>query len=139
MSGEWNLWTFPLPGFNIILVRWFRCWRHFAHAISFTASPRAALYFCNTGQPCHARAQIVKKIDNVFRNVLIWHNKSVNLQRWVARTMGQTNRRPRVWCSKYYFFSWFLAKFFAKILSIYFLIFFYKITKMKIVLSALSL
>ena len=36
--------------------------------------------------------------------------------------MGQTNRRPSVWCSKYYFFSWFLAKFFAKILSIYFLI-----------------
>ena len=74
VSGEWNLWTFPLPGFNIILVRWFRCWRHFAHAISFTASPRAALYFCNTGRPCHARAQIVKKIDKVFRNVLIWHN-----------------------------------------------------------------
>ena len=30
------------------------------------------------------------------------------------------------------FFSWFLAKFFAKILSIHFLIFLYKITKIKI-------
>ena len=71
--GEWKLWTYPFPGFNIILVRWFCCWRHFAHAISFTASPRAALYFCNTGRPCHARAQIVKRIDKVFRNILIWH------------------------------------------------------------------
>ena len=25
--------------------------------------------------------------------------------RWVARPIGQTNRRPSVWCSKYYFFS----------------------------------
>ena len=50
---------------------------------------------------------------------------------WVAWTMGQTNRWQSVWCSKYYFFSWFLAKFFAKILLISFLIFFYKITKIK--------
>ena len=37
--------------------------------------------------------------------------KSVNLQyilRLVAWTMGQTNRRPRVWCSKYYFFILFI-------------------------------
>ena len=27
-----------------------------------------------------------------------------NILRWVAWTMGQTNRWPRVWCSKYYFF-----------------------------------
>ena len=73
LPGERKLWTYPLPGFNIILVRWFCCWRHFAHAISFTASPRAALYFCNTGRPCHARAQIVKRIDKVFRYVLLWH------------------------------------------------------------------
>ena len=58
--------------------------------------------------------------------------KSVNIIRWVAWTMGQMNRRPSVWCSNCYFFSWFLAKFFAKILSIYFLIFFYKITKIEI-------
>ena len=38
---------------------------------------------------------------------------------WVAGPIGQTNRRPSVWCSKYYFFSWFLAEFFAKTLSIY--------------------
>ena len=25
-----------------------------------------------------------------------------NILRWVAWTMGQTNRRPKVWCSKYY-------------------------------------
>ena len=31
-------------------------------------------------------------------------NQSIyNILRWVAWTMGQTNRRPRVWCSKYYF------------------------------------
>ena len=44
--------------------------------------------------------------------------------RSVAGPMGQINRRPSVWCSKYYFFSWFLAEFFAKILSIYLFIFF---------------
>ena len=27
-----------------------------------------------------------------------------NILRWVAWTIGQTNRRPSVWCSKYYFF-----------------------------------
>ena len=41
----------------------------------------------------------------------------------VAGPMGQMNRRPSVWCSKYYFFSWFLSEFFAKILSIYLFIF----------------
>ena len=51
--------------------------------------------------------------------------KSVNLQ---YSTLGHlddgTNKSStNVWCSKYYFFSWFLSKFFAKILSIYFLIF----------------
>ena len=40
--------------------------------------------------------------------------------RSVPGPMGQMNRRPSIWCSKYYFFSWFLAEFFAKILSIYF-------------------
>ena len=40
-----------------------------------------------------------------------------NIIRWVAWTMGQTNRRPSIWCSKYFFFSWFFSKFFAKILS----------------------
>ena len=43
--------------------------------------------------------------------------------RSVAGPMGQMNLQPSVWCSKYYFFSWFLAEFFAKILSIYLFIF----------------
>ena len=60
-----------------------------------------------------------------------WNPSIYNIICWVAWMMGQTNRQPSVWCSKYHFFSWFLAKFFAKILSIYFLIF-YKITKIKI-------
>ena len=45
-----------------------------------------------------------------------------NIIRWVAWTMGQMNCRPSVWCINYHFFSRFLAKFFAKILSIYFFI-----------------
>ena len=44
--------------------------------------------------------------------VILNKNPSIyNIKRWVAWTMGQTNRRPRVWCSKYNFFSWFLASF----------------------------
>jgi len=40
--------------------------------------------------------------------------------------MGRMNRWPSVWCSHYYLFSWFLAEFFAKILSIYLFIFWKK-------------
>ena len=58
--------------------------------------------------------------------------KSVNMIRWVAWTMGQINRRPTVWCSNYYFFSWFLAKFFAKKSFHFIFSFFYEITKIKI-------
>ena len=47
----------------------------------------------------------------------------------VAGTMVQMNRQPSVWCSKYYFFSWFLAKYVAKSLSIHFIIFFTKLLK----------
>ena len=63
---------------------------------------------------------------------LLWITKNpsiYNILCLVAWMMGQTNRRPSVWCSKHYFFSWFLKKFFAKILSIYFLIFFIKLQK----------
>ena len=36
-------------------------------------------------------------------------NQSIyNILHWVAWTMGQTNRRPRVWCYKYYFFILFV-------------------------------
>ena len=52
-----------------------------------------------------------------------WNLSIYNIICRVAWTMGQTNRWPSVWCSKYYFFSWFLAKLFAKILSNCFLIF----------------
>ena len=31
-----------------------------------------------------------------------------NILRWVAGTMGQMNRRPSIWCSKYFFFHDFL-------------------------------
>ena len=33
-----------------------------------------------------------------------WNPSIYNILHWVAWTMVQTNRRPRVWCSKYYFF-----------------------------------
>ena len=45
--------------------------------------------------------------------------------------MGLMNHRPSIWCFKYYFFSWFLAEFAAKILSIYLFIFL-KNTKIKV-------
>ena len=49
-----------------------------------------------------------------------------------TRLIVRPSHRPSVWCSKYYFF---LAKFFWKILSFFFL---YNFAKIKIVLSALS-
>ena len=42
---------------------------------------------------------VVKKTLQNFYQCSIY-----NILRWVAWTMGQTNHRPRVWCSKYYFF-----------------------------------
>ena len=54
--------------------------------------------------------------------------------------MGQTTCRPSVWCSKHYIFPRFMAKLFAKILSIFFFFIFYNFTKMKFKsVSALSL
>ena len=52
-----------------------------------------------------------------------------NIICWVAWMMWQMNCRSSVWCSKYHFLSRFLAKFFANILSIYFLI---KFTEIRI-------
>ena len=37
-----------------------------------------------------------------------WNPSIYNIIRWVAWTMGQTNRRLRVWCSKYHFFLLFV-------------------------------
>ena len=51
----------------------------------------------------------VQKSDNL---------QYVTLDCWVAGTNDSLTYV--FWCSKYYFFSWFLAKFFSKILSIYF-------------------
>ena len=40
---------------------------------------------------------------------LVYRNLSIYIKLcWVAWTMGQTNRRPRVWCSKYYFLILFI-------------------------------
>ena len=33
-----------------------------------------------------------------------WNPSIYNILRWVAWTMEQTNRRPKVWCSKYFSF-----------------------------------
>ena len=59
-----------------------------------------------------------------FKNPSIY-----NKIRWVAWTMGQMNRRKSVWCSKYYFFSWFLAKFFKTLLNGFFFSLNYKYEK----------
>ena len=48
--------------------------------------------------------------------------------RWLAGPMGQTTRRPSVWCSKYYFFF----HNFLQILKKSFNLFFYNFTKIKI-------
>ena len=46
-----------------------------------------------------------------------------NIIRWFAGPMGQTTRRPSIWCSKYYLFSHnFSQNSFQKILTIYFFI-----------------
>ena len=72
--------------------------------------------------------------------ILQGKNSSIyNIIRLDACSFVQMNQRPSVWCSKTYFFSQFLAKFFTKIISIYSL-FFYDFTKIRIKrLSALSL
>ena len=43
-----------------------------------------------------------------------------NILRWVAWTIGQTNRRTRVWCSKYHFFNTFYRLRALKTLYFYF-------------------
>ena len=49
---------------------------------------------------------VVSDVETVKKRT---KNPSIyNTLRWVAWTMGQTNRRPRVWCSKYYFFILFI-------------------------------
>ena len=69
--------------------------------------------------------------DCAVNDLIIKIRQSKINSRSVAGPMGQMNRRPSVWCSKYFFFSWFLAEFFAKIPTIYLFIFL-KNTKIKI-------
>ena len=62
--------------------------------------------------------------------ILISTNPSIyNIIRWVAWTMGQTNRRPSVWCSKYNFFHDFLQNSLQKSFQFIFSFFFIKLHK----------
>ena len=102
-------------------------WVVVCRSSTYECSTDLFVYYIEMSDLCSGKSTAVlwnfgKKISPSIYDIL----------RWVAWMMGQTNHRPRVWCSEYYFFSWFLAKFFSKIFSIYLLIFFYKITKIKI-------
>ena len=66
---------------------------------------------------------ICQQMDNRSKKQDAWNPSICNIIRWVAWTIGQTNRRPSVWFSKYYFFSWFLAKFLQKSFQFIFLFF----------------
>ena len=78
-------------------------------------------------RPCEINFDLFDPSARTCKNPTIY-----NIIQWFTGSLGQMTHRPSVWCSKYYFFSQFLAKFFAKIVSIYFSIFFYKFTKIKI-------
>ena len=56
-----------------------------------------------------------------FNHIDFLNPSIYNLIRWVAWPMGQTNRRPSVWCSKCYFFLYFYRLRILK--TIYFCIF----------------
>ena len=59
-----------------------------------------------------------------------WNPLIYNIICWVAWRMGQTNRRPRLWYSKYFFFHDFLQNSLQK--SFQFISYlFYKITKIR--------
>ena len=75
---------------------------------------------------CVLSAKLSKSYQ--YSYIEYWHGSIdptiYNIIRWFAGSLGQMTCRQSVWCSKCYFFSQFLAKFFAKIVSIYFFIFF---------------
>ena len=51
----------------------------------------------------------VEFVHSFFGRIEATINPSIyNILRWVAWMMGQANCRPRVWCSKYYLFLYFL-------------------------------
>ena len=66
----------------------------------------------------------VEEFYRLIHALMFGHRNSsiYNIIRWVAGSVGQMNQLPSVWCSETYFFSQFLAKFCAKIVSIYFFI-----------------
>ena len=71
----------------------------------------------------------------VFKIFDLTKNQSIfNIIRWVTGLMGQTTRRPSVWCSQYYLFFIISCKILCKNL---FKFFFYNFTK-KIKMSVLS-
>ena len=67
-----------------------------------------------------------------FQLLITWNPSIYNIIRWVAWTMGQTNRRQSVWCSKYYFFFMISCKILCKNPFNFFSYFFFKIKKIKI-------
>ena len=75
---------------------------------------------------------ILRRLSSSFQPSYYWNMKSVNLQ---YNTLGclddgtNESSTKRLMFQVLFFFSWFLAKFFAKILSIYFLILFIKLQK----------
>ena len=112
---------------QLVLSKPFLAWDRFRSVIHWHIGARIMFAYSSLLQESNHKGD---RWDQTGATMVSPKNPSIyNIIRWVAWTMGQTNRRPSVWCSKYYFFSWFLAKFFAKILSIYFLIFFIKLQK----------
>ena len=83
--------------------------------------------------------EIVVVVKEYFH--LIWLRKTIgkyefinpsiyNIIRWVAWTMGQMNRQPSVWCSKYYLFFMISCKILCK--NPFNLFSYFFITKIKI-------
>ena len=111
-------WTTLSPNVSVLLVRVFPAFS------SCFMSSLAEHYQIKWGQErsCCNMAQMAPMIINA---------SIFNIIRWVAWTMGQMNRQSSVWCSKYYFFHYFLQNSLQKSFQFIFL-FFYKITKIKI-------
>ena len=68
--------------------------------------------------------QHINCMDLAIKNPSIY-----NIIHWVAWMMGQTNGRPSVWCSKYFFFHDFFQNSLQKFFQFIFLYFFIKLQK----------
>ena len=84
---------FLMYNFSLSLLQLAFLWPHFAKAFTLFCLP-LRLQEDNMG-----KKKIWKKVS-----FLSWNPSIYNILRWVAWTMGQTNCRPRVWTSKYFFF-----------------------------------